>query len=146
VSVWADFSNEGDNWQRIWDFGSGEGANPYMFLSPRTGGAGPVQFTIRSLTVGESTIASSSTLASGWQHVVATIDGETMVMSLYINGSLVAEGTTGVIPSDMGNTTQNYLAQSQYAADGLYQGSVDELLIYTRALSEGEIRYLAGDQ
>jgi len=146
VSVWADFSNAGDNWQRIWDFGSGEGANPYMFLSPRTGGAGPVRFAIRSLTVAESFVESTATLASGWQHVAATIDSETMVMSLYINGSLAGQGPTEVLPSDMGNTTQNYLAQSQYAADGLYQGSVDELLIYTRALSEGEIRYLAGDQ
>jgi len=146
VSIWADFSNEGDNWQRIWDFGSGEGTNPYMFLSPRTGGAGPIRFAIRSLTVAESFIESTATLASGWQHVAATIDGETMTMSLYINGSLVAQGPTGVIPSDMGNTVQNYLAKSQYAADGLYQGSVDELTIYTRTLSEGEIRYLAGDQ
>ncbi|MCF7974098.1 MAG: discoidin domain-containing protein [Phycisphaerae bacterium] len=145
IACWADFSNEGDAWQRIWDFGSGEGANPYMFLCPRVNTAGPVRFAIRSATVGESGLGSRNTLAKGWQHVAVVIDGDTRVMRLYINGSMVDEGTTGVIPSELGNTTQNYLAKSQYAADGLYQGAVDEVILYTRPLSEGEIRYLAGD-
>jgi hypothetical protein len=78
--------------------------------------------------------------------VAVVIDGDTRTMKLYINGSMSDEGTTNVIPSDLGSTTQNYLAKSQYAADGLYQGAVDELIIYKRALSEGEIRYLAGDR
>jgi hypothetical protein len=146
IACWADFSNEGDAWQRVWDFGSGEGANPYVFLCPRVNTDGPVRFAIRSATVGEQVLESSSTLAPGWQHVAVVIDGDTRTMKLYINGSMSDEGTTNVIPSDLGSTTQNYLAKSQYAADGLYQGAVDELIIYKRALSEGEIRYLAGDR
>ena len=145
ISCWADFSNEGGAWQRLWDFGSGDGANPYMFLCPRVNTNGPVRLAIRSATVGESVINGPSTLASGWQHVAAVIDGQTRTMTLYINGSAVAQGSTQVIPSELGNTTQNYLAKSQYP-DALYQGSLDELMIYTRALSEGEIRYLAGDK
>ena len=74
------------------------------------------------------------------------IDGDAMTMALYINGTPVAQGPTGTVPSDLGDTVQNYLARSQWAADGLYQGSIDELIIYTRALSESEVRYLAGDQ
>ncbi len=145
ISCWADFSNEGGNWQRLWDFGSGEGANPYLFLSPRAGATGPIRFAIRSATVDESWIESASTLSSGWQHVTAVVDGETRVMRLYINGDLVSEGNTEVVPSDLGNTVQNYLGKSQWP-DALYQGSIDEVMIYTRALSHGEVRYLAGDQ
>jgi hypothetical protein len=145
ISCWADFSNEGGAWQRLWDFGSGDGANPYMFLCPRVNTNGPIRFAIRSATVPESVIDGTSTLASGWQHVTVVIDGQTRTVTLYVNGSVVAQGSTQVIPSELGNTTQNYLAKSQYP-DALYQGSLDELMIYTRALSEGEIRFLAGDK
>ena len=146
IACWADFSNEGGAWQRLWDFGSGQDANPYMFVCPRVNTSGPVRLVIRSQTVAESIVESSSTLPSGWQHVAAVIDGDALTMTLYINGSLAAQGTTAVKPSDLGNTVQNYVAGSQYAADALYQGSIDELIIYTRALSESEVRYLAGDQ
>ncbi|MCF7972603.1 MAG: discoidin domain-containing protein, partial [Phycisphaerae bacterium] len=145
IACWADFSNEGGAWQRLWDFGSGDGANPYMFLCPRVNTNGPIRLAIRSATVPESVINSTSTLPSGWQHVTAVIDGDTRTMTLYVNGAVVAQGSTQVIPSELGNTTQNYLAKSQYP-DALYQGSLDELMIYTRVLSEGEIRYLAGDK
>ena len=145
IACWADFSNEGGNWQRLWDFGSGDGANPYLFFCPRSGGNGPTRFAIRSATVGEQIIDGPSTLASGWQHVTVVIDGDAGIIQMYINGSLIVEGSTTVIPSDLGVTTQNYLGKSQWP-DALYQGSLDELLIYTRALSEGEVRYLAGDR
>ena len=69
-----------------------------------------------------------------------------MTLKLYVNGTLAAEGPTEVVPSDLGDTTQNYLGRSQWAADALYQGSIDELVIYSRALSGGEVRHLAGDQ
>jgi hypothetical protein len=146
IACWTDFSNAGGAWQRVWDFGSGEGVNPYLFLCPRVNTSGPIRFAIRSATIGEQILESSSTLAPGWQHVTVVIDGETGTMKLYVNGTVAAEGPTQVIPSDLGNTTQNYLGKSQYGADALYQGSLDEVLIYTRALSEGEVRYLAGDR
>ena len=145
ISCWADFSDGDGAWQRIWDFGSGSGANPYMFLCPRENTAGPIRFAIRSATVGEQVITSSHALPTGWQHVAVVIDSSDMTMKLYVNGTLAAEGTTEVLPSDLGVTTQNYIGKSQYDSDALYEGSVDDLTIYTTALTEGEIRYLAGD-
>jgi len=38
------------------------------------------------------------------------------------------------------------LGRSQYTADSFFVGSIDEFRIYNRALSEGEVRYLAGDR
>jgi hypothetical protein len=49
------------------------------------------------------------------------------------------------LPSDLGETTENYLGRSQFAADAYYVGSLDEFRIYNRALSEGEVLYLAGN-
>lgn len=142
VSLWTDFSNEGGNWQRLLDFGTG--TDNYIFLSPRTGSGGAMRLAIRTPTTGEQLVESSTTLSPGWRNVVVMIDGSTMSMSLYMDGILLATGPTALVPSDLGETTQNYLGDSQFGADALYRGSMDEVLIYTRALSDGEIRYLAG--
>jgi len=94
--------------------------------------------------VTETNITASATLPSGWHHVAATIDSASMTMKLYQDGKLIAEGPTPTLPSDLGETTENYLGRSQYAADSYYFGSLDEFRIYNRALSESEILYLAG--
>ena len=61
-------------------------------------------------------------------------------------------GTSGTavqpttLPADLGVTTQNGLGRSQWDADGYFGGSLDEFRIYSRVLSVGEVRYLAGDR
>jgi len=143
VTTWANFSNAGGAWQRLWDFGTGE--DSYMFVTPRIGNNGQLRFAINTEAVAESNITAPATLPSGWHHVTVTIDSASMTMKLYQDGKLVAEGETPVLPSDLGQTTQNWLGgRSQFAADAYYQGSLDEFRIYNRALSAGEIRYLAG--
>ncbi|MHC4518213.1 MAG: LamG domain-containing protein, partial [Planctomycetota bacterium] len=146
VATWVDFANTGGAWQRIVDFGTSS-SQGYMFLCPRTGTAGPLRFAITATAGGgESLIDSSSNLPSSWHHVAAVIDSATMTMSLYVDGAEAASGPTATLPKDLGNTTQNWLGRSQYAADGYFDGLLAELSIYSRALSPGEIRYLAGDR
>ncbi len=143
VSTWANFSDLGGGWQRIWDFGNDEQIN--MFVTPRMGTAGQLRFAVTIAGSGaESNITASATLPSGWHHVAAVIDSASMTMKLYQDGKLVAEGPTLTLPSDLGETTENYLGRSQYAADAYYFGSLDEFRIYDRALSESEILFLAG--
>jgi hypothetical protein len=69
-----------------------------------------------------------------------------MMITLYLDGAVAAEGETATLPSDLGQTTQNWLGRSQYDADAYYNGLLADFSIYSRALSEGEIRYLAGDR
>ncbi|UCD50052.1 MAG: LamG domain-containing protein [Phycisphaerales bacterium] len=146
VALWADFPNTTGSWQRIFDFGNSSSAG-YMFLSPRTGTTGPLRFAITPTAgAGESIVEASDTLPSGWHHVAVTIDSASMTMALYLDGSVVAEGETATLPSDLGQTAQNSLGRSQYDADAYYNGLLADFSIYTRALSEGEIRYLAGDR
>ncbi len=139
-ATWANFSNEGGAWQRIFDFGTG--TTVYMFLTPRIGTAEPMRFAI---TVGgggdpEQMATAPSTLASGWHHVAVTIDADSGTISLYLDGAVVADNTaTTLTPSDLGNTTQNWLGRSQYTADGYYDGSLDDFRIYDRVLSLDDI-------
>ncbi len=138
-TIWANFSNTGGVWQRIFDFGSGSGESPYMFLCPRSGADGPMRFAIRTATVGEQILNAPTTLASGWHNVAASFDSTTMTMKLYVDGDVVASGATELLPKDMGVTTQNWLGKSQWP-DALYSGALDELRIYDRALTQDDIK------
>jgi len=145
ISLYANFSGTTGDWQRIFDFGSG--TTNYMFLCPRTTASGPMRFAITTAGGGgESQLNASSSLPTGWHHVAIVIDGATMTMRLHMDGAVVASGATAVLPKDLGNTTQNWLGKSQYEADAYYGGMIDDFRIYNRALSEGEVRYLAGDR
>jgi len=66
-------------------------------------------------------------------------------MKLYLDGHLVGSAVTAKLPADLGNTTQNWLGRSQWP-DPYFNGSLDDFRIYSRALSEAEVRYLVGDR
>jgi hypothetical protein len=147
ISMYANFAGTGGGWQRVFDFGSG--ATSYMFFCPSGGGnvTSPMRFAItKNGGANESQLNASSALPLGWHHVAIVIDGAAMTMRLQVDGSVVATGATAVLPKDLGNTTQNWLGRSQYEADAYYGGLVDDFRIYNRALSVGEVRYLAGDR
>jgi len=69
-----------------------------------------------------------------------------MTIKMYMDGLLVANDTTTVLPTDLGKTTQNWLGRSLWSGDAYYRGLIDEFRIYNRALTEGEVHYLAGDR
>ncbi len=143
IATWANFSDLGGAWQRLLDFGNDTQIN--MFVTPRMGTDGALRFAITIAgSAAESNITASATLPSGWHHVAAVIDSASMTMKLYQDGRLAAEGPTEVLPSDLGETTENFLGRSQYAADAYYFGSLDEFRIYDRALSVEEVLFLAG--
>jgi hypothetical protein len=135
-TTWVNFSNLGGSWQRIFDFGSGTGI--YIFLCPRTGTTGPMRLAITtSGGGGESLIDAPATLPSGWHHVAAVVKSGNM--QIYLDGAVVASGSTSVVPSDLGRTGSNWLGRSQYAADAYFNGSLDDFRIYDYALSADEI-------
>ena len=144
LALWVNVSDASGDWQRIFDFGTGTTA--YMFLTPTAGSSGAVRFAITSTgSSGESLLNASASL-TGWHPVAVTFSGESKTMRLYVDGGVVASGSTNTLPKDLGRTTQNWLGRSQYAADAYFTGLLDEFRIYNRALSAGEIRYLAGDR
>ncbi len=136
---WVNFSNAGGAWQRIFDFGSGETIN--MFLTPRRGTADSMRFAITIGGSGAEQMATApAVLASGWHHVAVTIDADNDTIRLYLDGVVVAENTAATLtPSDLGETTQNWLGRSQYVADGYLDGALDDFRIYSRALSGADI-------
>jgi hypothetical protein len=142
-ATWVNFSNAGGAWQRIFDFGTG--TTVYMFLSPRIDTAGVMRFAIT--TQGNTVqylLNAPSTLARGWHHVAVVINGASKTMQMCLDGVVVASATTAVLPSDLGNTTQNWLGRSQYTADAYFNGYLDDFRIYNRALPQAQVAWLAG--
>ncbi len=144
VATHVYFAGGNGAWQRIFDFGSG--TSSYMFLCPRQGTAGNMRFGIRSATVNEQIVNSPGVMTVGWHHAAVAIDSQAMTITLYVDGERIVSGATALLPKDLGNTTQNWIGRSQYAADAYFFGSVDDFRIYNRALSAAEVRYLAGDR
>ncbi len=145
ISTRVLFAGTGNTWQRIFDFGTG--ATAYMFLSPNNGATNSPRFAITtSAGAGESVVTAPQGLAEGWHHIAVVIDAASMTVTLYVDGEAADSTATTTLPADLGATTQNWLARSQYTADPYFAGSLDEFQIYTRALSVGEVRYLAGDR
>jgi len=142
-ATWVNFSNQGGAWQRIFDFGIDETFN--MFLTPRmdTGGTMRFAITISGYSDEDQTTA-PSTLPSGWHHVAVTLDADNTTHSLYLDGEVVAQNISArYTPSDLGETTQNWLGRSQYGADAYFDGSLDDFRIYSRVLTPGHVKGLS---
>jgi DUF1680 family protein len=128
------------NWARVFDFGAGTGT--YMFLTPRSG-SGTARFAITSGGAGaEQQISGPAALPAGtWTHVAVTHSGNVGI--LYVNGTEVARNSSMTIrPADLGSTTQNWIGRSQYSGDPLLDGAVDEVRVYSRALTASEVTAL----
>jgi len=146
VATFVNFANNGNAWQRIFDFGNSN-TTGYMLLCPCSSTSGPIWFAITpSGGSSESIVTTDSTLPTGWHHVAVTIASAGMTVQIYVDGELAAEGPTATLPADLGTTVQNWLGRSQYDADEYFEGSLDDFRIYRRALSGAEIRYLVGDR
>jgi hypothetical protein len=149
--TWADFSNSGGAWQRIFDFGNDP--NVHMFLTPRKFYIDPMRFAITKSGNGYEIAPDgdctddNAALPSGWHHVAVTIDATSHVVVLYLDGEEAARNTASALaPKDLGKTVNNWLGRSQYADDAYYLGSLDDFRIYDFAMSPGEIvRAMAGD-
>ena len=144
VATWVNWTGSG-TWQRIFDFGND--TDVYMFMTAQSGSGMRFAITTGSNAAGaESMVTADSALPGGWRHVAVTIDGATGEMVLYLDGLAADSGTAETLPSDLGNTTQNWIGNSQWEGDDTFLGSIDDFRIYDRALSDGEVRYLVGDR
>jgi hypothetical protein len=138
ISAWVRLDTIG-TWSRVFDFGSG--TSNYLFFTAAGPGGAP-RFAIRTPSVGEQVIDGSAPLSAGaWTHLALTLPGTTG--TLYVNGNAVGSNRRiSLDPSDLGNTTANFIGKSQWA-DPYLDGLVDDFRIYGSALKSAEIVALA---
>ena len=140
IAAWVRLDSAGA-WSRVFDFGAG--TTNYMFLSPRSGASNTVRFAITtSGNAGEKRIDGALPLATGtWTHVAVSLLGSIGI--LYVDGVEVGRNEAlSLKPSNLGNTTQNWIGRSQYA-DPYLDGRVDDFRIYGGALNAASVYELA---
>lgn len=88
-------------------------------------------------------VASQDNVFQSWQHYCVTYNGA--IFAIFINGRLSA--TSAVATSVPTTLSPSYRIarrwDSSVSADNLFQGMLDDIRIYNRALSPAEIRLLA---
>lgn len=78
-----------------------------------------------------------------WTHYAVTYDDPTTVMKLYRNGSNVASVTSSNLSWSGGS---NQLSLGAYNGQNMFSGYMDEVQVYSRALSDWEVKYLYSTQ
>jgi hypothetical protein len=153
VAFWIKVNTE-QSWPRAFDVG----INAHLDSAPYTGGkylflttqnaASQIEFAIT--TNGFSTTqflyAKSIVQADGWRHIAVTIDGSQGVV--YVNGpgitgTKTTNNTLTLRPLDLGTMDYAYLGKSPWSVDPYFDGQLDEVRVYRRALSAAEVQALA---
>ena len=121
-------------WTRVFDFGSS--TSTYMFLTLSAGGF--PRFAIKN-GGGEEIVASNTALTTGvWTHFAITYQDK--ICRFYLNGTLVGENTyMKTSPADLGVLSTSYIGKSQFSADPLYNGKIDDFRFYDSALTASQI-------
>jgi hypothetical protein len=138
IATWV-YWNGGNQWQRIFDFGTG--TNQYMFLSPRSGN-NTLRFALKNGGA-EQIVQTGQLAANEWVHVAVTLGSGTA--KLYVNGVEQAANTNVTIkPSDF-KPTLNYIGKAMFN-DPMFNGRVDDFRLYNYALGAQDVEKLYHDQ
>ena len=141
IATWVNWDG-GNDWQRIFDFGSNTFQN--FFLTPKAGGGG-LRLVLKDSINGknqEYQINSDPLPTGQWIHLAAVIEDNTM--KLYQDGKLIGSSiSVESSPADFLQPTNNYVGKSQYP-DPLLNGQLDDFHVYARALQGNEIWNLWG--
>lgn len=129
-----------NTWARLVDFGNGSPSDNVVLS---VGGQSGTDLTlgIDNGTNGANFVASNVVLDNVWQYVAATFvpngfGGGTV--TLYLNGAVVNTGTIGYAPTSV-TRTHNYIGKSNWSSDSYFQGSIQDVAIYSSALSGASI-------
>ena len=151
VTAWVNFGMGVSIWERIFDFGAGEG-KPSIFLTRQ----------MRGTLTADGDLAvdpGKGFVRDEWMHVAISVkgtEGGTLSSAgpvVYVNGEIAVDGTISQTSSgnyarlrawfatftEEGNYNSNYIGRSQFAADDDYTGAIADFRVYEAGLSEDEV-------
>jgi uncharacterized protein YjdB len=144
IETWLT-DNAGQTWSRAWSFGGGTtgpnnnfAQNNYIDLIPTAGNG---TFWTEFKQGGTVDAEANAPLPTGTEeYTVVTYDLPSKTVRLYLNGVQVAMATGVTIsPASLGFTFNNFIGLDQWN-DPVFNGTIDEMRIWTAPVSQ---RYLA---
>jgi len=137
MALWVNQTNA-HNWAQLFDIGN-DNTN-YIALIPSNGDNQLIRVSIRN--GGEQAFDGPALANNTWTHLAVT--RKLNSVHLYVNGVSVAQSlVSNALPGD-GSTINNWIGRSQWD-DPLFDGSIDEARLYSRALTDVEVNALAGN-
>ena len=133
--LWA-YPTASNYWARFFDFANGEGQSNILLAREQTTNNLVFEVYNSSHISGGKVIASNAIDNNAW-HLYAVTEDSGGNVTLYKDGQAIQTGTT-MVPENL-TRTANYIGRSNWAIDGYYGGSIDELTIYNRVLTANEI-------
>jgi hypothetical protein len=139
VEMWAT-ENAQVTWERLFDFGNN--TTFYTFMSAEAGGN--IYRTAATTNGGgaetQVNFPMQSIAGSGEHQFVFTMAGASRTAYLFLDGVIVGVNTNFLrTPEDIGATAFDLLGGSQYALDGSFNGTMNEVRIYNGALDPFQI-------
>jgi DUF1680 family protein len=127
-------------WGRVFDFGNN--TQRYLYLTNRNGSGVPRFAITTNYAGGEQGINGTAALPLNvWSHLAVTISGTTG--TLWVNGVAVGTNTSMTLnPAVLGTLSNNWLGQSNYPGDAPFAGGLDDVNIWSRALTAAQIAEL----
>lgn len=130
IQVWAKPAAAA-NWGRFVDLGNGPDAANILFARNGTS----TNLTFNAMT-GTAITANGVLVLNQWQMFVVTMN-EAGAVTIYKNGIPVQTGTVAV-PAVV-TRTSNFIGESNWTADALYNGLIDDIKIYNYAATADDI-------
>lgn len=142
VAAWV-YTNGGvlaDQWQRVVDINTSQ--SNYFFLTTQSFQDSKPRVGFRVQGASEQSLASSVSFPVGqWAHLAFTKSGNTG--RLYLNGVEVGVNTSMTQNLALLGSGVNFWTGRSAFADPYFDGRIDELKVYKRALSASEVSALA---
>ncbi len=104
----------------------------------RTGENGRLSFALPIDGTWEQALSGQVMSTGTWVHVAGTYDGNTI--KVFVNGT--EQASTPASGSFVASSYPLNIGRSPYATNRLFDGTIDDVVIYNRALSEEEIELL----
>jgi hypothetical protein len=147
IAAWVNVTTA-QSWQRLLDVGidakaaqNSQTGTKYMNIVPKNSGTN-IGFYITNNGIGsEQSVTGASPNAGTWAHVAVVLSSSGG--TLFIDGAQVTTSASLTLRAkDLGSIDYAYIGKSQFTSDPAFDGIVDELRVYNRALSAKEVQDL----
>ncbi len=134
IAMWVKWTNTSSNWTRLFDFGNG--TQQYMFLTPSNGST--MRFAIKNGGDEQIVEAGNKLQGNKWHHVAVTLGAGNA--TIWVDGQEAGSSSSiSIKPSDI-RPVLNYIGRSQFDADPLFSGLIDDIRIYNYPLTAQELQ------